>query len=106
MSPSRPSTPFMISNMLPEIIAFEIGSVSSPFSILNALLASTEKSPEIGFAVCAPKTLVVKTPLLISLKSLFSLNLNSRFVGLIIGVEKYDPLSPFEVVLTPSQFAV
>jgi hypothetical protein len=34
-------------------------SLISPFSITNALFASTEKSPEIGFAVCAPKTLVV-----------------------------------------------
>ena len=84
----NPSTFFIISKILPEIIALLIGSVISPFSILNALLASTEKSPEIGFAVCAPKTLVVKTPLSIYIKSFISLNLNSRFVGAIIGVVK------------------
>ena len=78
----------MISKIFPEIIALLIGSVISPFSILNALFASTEKSPEIGLAVCAPSTLVVSTPFLISDKSFISSNLNSRFDGEIIGVDK------------------
>ena len=74
ISEFSPSHFFIISKIFPEIIALLIGSVSSPFSILKALLASTEKSPEIGFAVCAPKTLVVKTPLSISDKSARFLN--------------------------------
>ena len=86
ISEFKPSTFFIISKIFPEIIALLIGSVNSPFFILNALLASTEKSPEIGFAVWAPKTLVVRTPSSISDKSLLSLNSNSRFDGEIIGV--------------------
>ena len=57
-----PSQPPINSYMFPDIIAFLTLSVISPFSIMNALLASTEKSPEIGFAVCAPNMLVVIIP--------------------------------------------
>ena len=73
-------------------------SLISPFSITNALFASTEKSPEIGFAVCAPKTLVVIIPESISSIPTFVLNLNSKFEGDTSGVVKYDPLYPFDVL--------
>ena len=73
--------------MLPESMAFVIPSHISPFSILNALFISTEKSPDIGFAVCAPKTLVVITPFSISSSSTSSLKSKTKFEGEISGVE-------------------
>ena len=87
ISDLTPSHFFIISNIFPEIIALFIGWLISPFSILKALLASTEKSPEIGFAVCAPKTLVVKTPSDISSVPIFSSKSRIIFDGLTDGEE-------------------
>lgn len=42
---------FSMSNMLPEIMRDLMGLSNSPFFMVNALRASTEKSPEMEFAV-------------------------------------------------------
>ena len=60
-------------------MAFLTGPAISPFSIANALLHSTEKSPVIGLAVWAPKTLVVRNPESISEISILFLKSKMTF---------------------------
>ena len=66
-------------------MAFLIG-VLSPFFNKNELLASTEKSPVIGFAVCAPKTSVTKNASFISSSKTLSLKSKIMFEPLTEGV--------------------
>jgi len=51
-----PAISWSIEKTFPASIAFRIGEPNSPISIQQGLEISTEKSPDIGFAVWAPTT--------------------------------------------------